>query len=52
MQAKQIFKVFISSAEKPNIVVEWLKLLLPIREIPGSNLERPAILTEVVRSFP
>jgi hypothetical protein len=24
--------------EKPNVVVEWLKFMLHIREVPGSNL--------------
>jgi hypothetical protein len=42
-----------NSRMPPNVVVEWLTLLLRIRKVPGSNLaRRPAILTEVFRGFP
>jgi hypothetical protein len=35
-----------------NVVVEWLKLPLHVREVPGSNLDtEPAILTEMFRGF-
>jgi hypothetical protein len=36
---------------RPNVVVEWLTLLLYIWEVPGSNLAKPAILTEVSRGL-
>jgi hypothetical protein len=29
-----------SMTQKPNFVVEWLTLLLHIREVPGSNLDQ------------
>jgi hypothetical protein len=33
-------------------VVEWLKLPLHVREVPGSNLDmEPAILPEIFRGF-
>jgi hypothetical protein len=37
-----------------NFVVEWLIVLLRIRDVPGSNLGlawRPVILTDVFRGF-
>jgi hypothetical protein len=38
---------------KPNVLVEWVTLLLRFPELPGSNLGlEPAILTEVFRGFP
>jgi hypothetical protein len=36
---------------RPNVVVEWLTLLLYIWDVPGSNLAKPAILTEVSRGL-
>jgi hypothetical protein len=34
-----------------NVVVEWLTLLLRIREVPGSNIG-PVTLIETFRGFP
>jgi hypothetical protein len=39
--------------EYRNVVVDWLALLLPVRESPGSFLgPKPAVLIEVIRGFP
>jgi hypothetical protein len=36
-----------------NVVVEWVTLLLRIRDVPGPNLDpTPAILKEVFRGIP
>jgi hypothetical protein len=39
-------------AQSLNVVVEWLALLLRIREVPGSNLGQDTSCPEFVRGFP
>jgi hypothetical protein len=38
--------------KSPSFVFEWLALLLPICEVPGSNIGPETVYPEVFRGFP
>jgi hypothetical protein len=38
--------------KQPNVVIEWLTLLLHIREVPGSNLSPETCYPKVFCGFP